>query len=224
MAVPTALAATAAPSPSTTTEWTPGPGAGRLLAQQAQRARAWAALDLPPRLRACRLETYPVAESVALTKAQTWLRPGTEASGLLLHGPAGRGKTGIALGLLRELMADDGHNVAFAVVPELLDELRRASRPDSEIDADALLTRYKRRQVLVLDDIGTERVNEFVRERLYMLVHARHRDPKLLTIFTSNLAPSALEDRLGERIAWRIVEMSEVVKVDGPNLRDRKAS
>jgi DNA replication protein DnaC len=78
----------------------------------------------------------------------------------------------------------------------------------------------------VLDDIGAERVTDWVRERLFVIVNARH-DADLPTIFTSNLAPPALDDHLGERTMWRIIEMCEVVHLDGPNLRavvDREAS
>lgn len=213
-----------APPPSMTAadDWQPRPGAVRLLEQTRRRCEYWAALDLPPRLRGCRLDTFPDPTHPALAACREWLLPGQPA-GLLLCGAAGRGKTGLALGLAWELMDAERRNLRFAVVPDLLDELRQSYRQDAETDGDALLRSYRRVPVLVLDDIGAERDTPWVMERLYVLVNARHRDPKLLTIFTSNLAPSRLEDRLGERIAWRIIEMSRIVPVDGPNLRDRLA-
>ena len=52
----------------------------------------------------------------------------------------------------------------------------------------------------------------------YGALFGRH-DYELATVFTSNLSPEQLARHLGERTAWRIVEMSTIVALEGPNLR-----
>jgi DNA replication protein DnaC len=81
-----------------------------------------------------------------------------------------------------------------------------------------VLGAVKNTTLLVLDDVGSERVNDWVQEKLFVIINHRH-DYHMETIFTSNLSPAQLVRHLGERTAWRILEMCAVVHLDGPNLR-----
>lgn len=58
-------------------------------------------------------------------------------------------------------------------------------------------------KLLILDDIGAERPSEYVCERLYDLINHRYTN-MLSTIYTSNLTPFELGDRLGARIESRV--------------------
>jgi DNA replication protein DnaC len=44
----------------------------------------------------------------------------------------------------------------FVVVPDLLDHLRAAYNPDSEVGYDRLFEQVRNAPVLVLDDLGTQ--------------------------------------------------------------------
>lgn len=72
-------------------------------------------------------------------------------------------------------------------------------------------------KLLVLDDIGAERPSEYVCERLYDLINHRYTN-MLATIYTSNLTPFELGDRLGSRIESR-VRSAEQIKLVGSDRR-----
>lgn len=72
-------------------------------------------------------------------------------------------------------------------------------------------------KLLILDDIGAERPSEYVCERLYDLINHRYTN-MLATIYTSNLTPFELGDRLGSRIESR-VRSAEQIKLVGADRR-----
>jgi DNA replication protein DnaC len=185
------------------------------------RLDAWEAAGVPTHFQGMRFGTYPAGPetTAAVAGCRAWL---TEARrpGLLLHGAFGVGKTGLAVSVLWEALEAEGLPGRFMAVPDLLDAIRASYRSEGPSPLDALKTA----PLLVLDDLGAERVTDWVAERLFVLVNARHGNPAVRTVFTSNLPPSKLGAHLGERIAWRIIEMCQVVKVDGGNLRDRGAA
>lgn len=64
-------------------------------------------------------------------------------------------------------------------------------------------------KLLILDDIGAEKPSEYVRERLYDLINHRYTNI-LTTIYTSNLSPIELGDRLGSRIESRVKSAKQI--------------
>lgn len=157
-------------------------------------------------------------------KLVTWATnlPGMPKRSVLLYGSFGTGKTWLAIQLLRAVVERFTWDALFITTPTLLDRIREtySGRPgDSEAE---VLQLVKDVRLLVLDDLGAERVTDWVSEKLFTIINHRH-DHRLATIFTSNLSPEQLAEHLGERAAWRIVEMADCVRIDGPNLRKRPA-
>lgn len=115
---------------------------------------------------------------------------------LYLSGPYGGGKSHLAAATALALM-DGNRSTAYASVPDLLDFIRTGY--DSG-EADARVQRLRRVDVLVLDDLGSEKQSDWTHEKLFMIVNHRalHRLP---TIVTSNLDIDALEGRIASRIA-----------------------
>ncbi len=139
---------------------------------------------------------------------------------LLLWGPFGSGKTGLAIATLKAHIRTNEESGLFITVPALLDRIRQGYDRDSGEKSDEILTRVKDEPFLVLDDLGAERVTDWVAERLFVIINHRH-DEDLPTVFTSNLSPEQMAGHIGERTMWRIIEMCDVIHLDGPNLRDR---
>lgn len=98
--------------------------------------------------------------------------------------------------------------VLYLNVSLFLDQLKSQFNGYSEEIAE-LQERAKNCKLLILDDIGAERPSEYVCERLYDLINYRYTN-MLSTIYTSNLNPMELGDRLGMRIESRIKSAYQV--------------
>ncbi len=138
--------------------------------------------------------------------------------GLYFCGDVGSGKTHLAVAVMNELITRKRIPSLFVTVPELLDNLRGAYN-DPGRNLDEWMDAVKNADLLVLDDLGSERVTEWVRERLFVIVNHRYREA-LPTIFTSNIGPEELPAQLGERTASRIISMCEGVELTGEDYRE----
>jgi len=140
--------------------------------------------------------------------------------GIMLVGPVGTGKTHLAIAILQELIKK-GHAGAYVTVPELLDEIRDSISSDVKGGSAKLMQLVKTIPVLVLDDMGTEKATEWVRERLFVIINARYEDMKP-TIITTNCGIEELQERIGERTVSRLWEMCKGVVLEGEDRRKRR--
>ncbi len=184
--------------------------------REARLAQEIADAGVPVQFRGFTLASSPVVmRSPGLEKK---LRPGS----WYLWGPSGVGKTGLAVGLLREWCSQGKGKGLFVTVPGLLESLRGTYGEGAAESEERVIARYGRVPFLVMDDLGAEHVKGtgWVEDRLYQIIGMRH-DDGLPTVFTSNMELGQLRERLGERVVWRIVELvgKNIVHVVGPNLR-----
>jgi DNA replication protein DnaC/intein/homing endonuclease len=126
--------------------------------------------------------------------------------------------THLAVAVMNDLMTRKKVPSLFVTVPEFLDNLREAYMIPGR-DLDEWMDAVKNADLLVLDDLGTERPTEWVRERLFVVVNHRYREA-LPTLFTSNIGPENLPAQLGERTASRIIAMCEGVELEGTDYRE----
>ena len=185
-------------------------------AQAALLAELWAGAKVPAHFADCLLDSFPEtpATQPPLTVLRQWL---DTDRWLLLHGGHGVGKTGLAAGLLRELLAR-GQTGLFATSIDMLARVRATYGGDGQTEAG--LSSIREVHILVLDDLGAERHTDWTTELLLSVLNHRH-DWHQRTIITSNRTPSNLGEHIGERTFWRIVELADVHEVRGPNLRLR---
>ena len=108
-----------------------------------------------------------------------------EIKGLFLHGEKGTGKTKLAAIIANE-RARAGSPVLFASVPDLMADIR-ASFASGET-SEAVQT-VKNTPFLVLDDLGAEKMTEWVGEQLFCIVNHRYNE-RLATVVTSNYSPT----------------------------------
>lgn len=175
---------------------------------QAAAERALAGARLPERLKGCTMAAYRTAGlSPDIMKAKGMaLAALADGNSLILAGSSGVGKTHLAAAIVNGRI-EGGKPALFMSVPEFLDDLRKAISSGKGTDA---MDAVKKSECLVLDDLGAERLTEWVAERLYMVVNHRYLH-RLQTVITTNSANAVeLVTRLGdqgERIVSRLVEM-----------------
>lgn len=175
---------------------------------------------VPPRFRSFTLETYPGPQEFVQVVSAMIARGQYSA---YLYGEYGSGKTGLAVSMLRERIRREYASGYFVTVPDLLARIRQTySREDGADETEGeLMRRVRSTPYLILDDIGAERASDWVRERLFTILNWRH-GQQLDTLFTSNLTLDQLAGQIGERIVWRIAEMSPAFPITGINLRAAK--
>jgi DNA replication protein DnaC len=152
---------------------------------------------------------------------KSWEENRESGRGLYFCGGVGTGKTHLAVAVMNELMQRKRVPSLFVTVPEFLDNLREAYMIPGR-DLDEWMEAVKNADLLVLDDLGAEKPNPWVRERLFVVVNHRYREA-LPTLFTSNIGPKDLASQLGERTASRIIAMCEWISLEGEDYRETVA-
>ncbi len=139
---------------------------------------------------------------------------------LLLLGPTGVGKTYQAFGALRYL-APTGVRLAWTATSSA--DLYAALRPRAGVDSETEFRRFAHARLLVLDDLGAAKSSEWTEEINFRLVNHRYEN-QLPTILTSNVLPKELSDRVGDRVASRLIEMCDRVVIQGADRRRAAAA
>lgn len=144
--------------------------------------------------------------------------------GLYIWGKStGNGKTSWACKIMshyfRKIAFDTGleNEGLYIFLPTFLEDLRN-NYEDKDPDFEQVLTMVKSCKLLIIDDIGAERVTDWVRERVVSIINTRVSN-NLATIYTSNLSPEELKEELGDRIASRVVGSSQVIEMVGGDRR-----
>lgn len=146
-----------------------------------------------------------------------------DAGFLVLTGSIGTGKTHQAYGALRRIAAAGPRRFEMiaTTAPDLYGRLRPGG---SDKGTEYELKRLCRIPLLLLDDLGTEKLSEFTEEATYRLINERYNECLPILITTNFQIRSAdggpdLTSRLGERLASRLAQAATVVRLDGPDRR-----
>lgn len=155
--------------------------------------------------------------------------------GLLILGPCGVGKTHLAVSILRALIYKHEIEALFCDFRELLKRIQNSYNPISHSSEMQILEPVLNSEVLVLDDLGSERPTEWVRDTFAYIISTRY-NQKLTTLLTSNFddhpkpfktlsdgtrvsSEESLEDRVGLRLRSRLYEMCKVIRIEGSDFR-----
>lgn len=178
-------------------------------------------LGLPPRFAECTFENFKrELQYVACEISEKYVHdyvPIDTRKGLYLFGEPGSGKTHLAAAMGNALCLKEA--TYFTTAPELLLKIKKTFN-DSKAN-DELLDRLSEAPLLIIDDIGSEKPTEWVRETFFVLIDRRYTHYRP-TIITSNYSLDTLKDRLGYRIASRIAEVSTMVELRPNDYRIRK--
>ncbi|RLD11172.1 MAG: DNA replication protein DnaC [Chloroflexota bacterium] len=117
---------------------------------------------------------------------------------LTFTGTYGCGKTHLAAAIAN-YRAGLGTPPLFIMVPDLLDHLRATFNPKSETSYDRLFNQIKTTNLLILDDLGTESMTPWVKEKLYQLFNYRY-NAKLPTVITTATPLGEIDPRIRSRM------------------------
>lgn len=158
-------------------------------------------------------EGLPVEDVQGLEKALKAARLFAEKpeGWLVMLGGYGSGKTHLAAAIAN-YRSELGFDVRLDVVPDLLDHLRATFNPGSTVSLDQRFEQVKKSRLLILDDLGTQSMTPWVREKLYQLFNYRY-NYKLPTVITS---VDHLED-IDPRIRSRMMD-SRLCKIYSINV------
>ncbi len=142
-----------------------------------------------------------------------------EPSGwLILVGPSGCGKTHLAAAIANERLSH-GYPVFFITTPDLLDHLRSAFSPNSEIPYDELFDRVSNAPLLILDDLGIQAGTPWAKEKLDQLLNHRF-NRELPTVIVTIVPIDQLEERTLTRLTDPKLCQIYVVEEKRPSLLD----
>jgi len=176
-------------------------------------------------------------KDIKITKNRTevikWIKdyydnydPYKTMKGLYLHGNFGTGKSFLIASLLNELKNKFGIRTEIVYFPELLRKLKE----DLSFVGDKLYY-LENVDILLLDDIGAEKVTEWGRDEILGTILQTRMNNGMPTFFTSNLTISELEKHLSitkdsedsvkaKRIIERIKYLTEDIELLGNNYRE----
>jgi DNA replication protein DnaC len=129
----------------------------------------------------------------------------------------GTGKTMLALALANALLSHYHENVKFATLIDILEAIK-ATFDDPEKSRHDLLDAIKTVPVLVIDDIGAEKLSDWANSVIFQMLNERLVTKKV-THFTSNLGIHEL--RHDPRITERILSLAIPIQMPEESIRRR---
>jgi DNA replication protein DnaC len=142
---------------------------------------------------------------------------------LLLIGKTGLGKTHLSVAMA-SCITQAGYGVVYTSVQRMMDmlEAEKFSREatSKEQYRDTMVT-YLDCDLLVLDDLGTEFMNQFTGAALFNILNSRLVEERP-TIISTNLELAEIEARYSQRMLSRLVCAYQVLRFAGKDIRYQK--
>ena len=134
--------------------------------------------------------------------------------GLLLYGDVGTGKSVAAACIAHEVLKK-GYRAKMTSISTVADELWNAE------DKAAYLQHLAKYDLLILDDLGTERKSEYMQEMAYKIINTRYvaGGPMIVTTNLTQKELGSPADMGYKRIYSRILENCLAINVDGNDRR-----
>jgi len=161
---------------------------------------------IPERYKNCRFSTFSTLRCDDQVKKAKLLAEDCAAQGLslVLMGDPGSGKTHLSIAMAHEYISR-GKSAVFISVIELLDSIK-AGFEDRTLKIESAV---KAADFTVIDDLGAQRDNLWVTERLFELIDYRYREKKPMAITSNAMDMNQFANLAGKRGAMIASRMSD---------------
>jgi DNA replication protein DnaC len=169
------------------------------------------------------LESFPFKKQPGVSKRQIMALAELDfipkAENIVFIGETGRGKSGLACGLLLKAL-QNGHRCEFVKAQDLFDEMY-ASLADRS--SRTLVNRLAKLDVLHIDEMGYLNLKPEQTNIFFKLMEERYR--KKPTIITTNLEYEEWQNFLGNKalvdaLLSRLRHQCHTIRIKGPSLRE----
>jgi DNA replication protein DnaC len=170
---------------------------------------------IPKRFRGVSFDRKPVCDidPYILRHVRTFIERIDEnldgGRGLWFYGDVGTGKTSLAM-LVAIGAQKAGRSVAIYSVPRLLARIKQTFEPESGYSYSGLFEDLRAVDLLLMDDLGSQRETEWVLEQLFSLVNERWQDKASIVVTTT--VPEPEFDPALATLREQIAELERVTK------------
>jgi DNA replication protein DnaC len=141
---------------------------------------------------------------------------------LFLYGECGVGKSHLSSLIVRAAINRGLRSIVVTEPSPMLREINTALMAGAEAEQRAI-NKFVNASLLVIDDLGTEKITDYKLEKLYEVINGRDKAMKSGLVITSNYSLQQISERLkDDRIASRLSGMCKVIKVGGQDWRLEK--
>lgn len=149
-----------------------------------------------------------------------------EHTNLFITGDTGVGKSFLTHCIANELLKSS-HSVLYLSAFDLIEAFEQHTFGNNEsyddaLYEDTLFDSILNCDALVIDDLGTETVNNFTVSQLFLCLNHRQEHRKS-TIISTNLPVEAIQDIYSERISSRIISYYNIFLIFGEDIRIKLA-
>ena len=136
-----------------------------------------------------------------------------EVKNLLLIGPTGTGKTHLSTAIAKTVI-ELGYEVLYDSAQNIISSFEQDRFRSGYGPYEPKGEKYMECDLLIIDDLGTEFVNQFTVSCLYNLLNTRL-NKGLASIISTNLSPEELSRKYEDRIYSRIVGKDSIILLFG---------
>ncbi len=140
---------------------------------------------------------------------------------ILMMGGTGLGKTHLSSAVARRII-EKGNDVFYTGAIDLFSQFEiQRFKSSYTNDTNELIERYFECDLLIIDDLGTEMINQFSVSTLYNLINDRLSRKKPVIIST-NLSKDEIQKKYTDRITSRMLGEYQVLFFMGTDVRKQK--
>ena len=136
---------------------------------------------------------------------------------IFITGQVGTGKTTLMATLMKRYLWQE-MSIEWINFPAFIMKLQNMFKDNTERPYEYAEDIATSRKILAIDDLGAEKLTEFVRQIMYYIINEREQR-QLPLIITSNFDLKKIDEMIDTRISSRIMGICKIIKLSGKDKR-----